>query len=121
VDGFDAAGLPPALSSAGFYAHCRRALRPGGVLVANVFSYDPHYVSIVQRLRAAFDGHLCWLSGIAGNNRILFAQAPRHADAQPGRRLRFLRDTLGNRGLGAAPLNRLLARVVLAWLAWRRH
>ncbi|RZA33339.1 MAG: transferase spermidine synthase [Lysobacteraceae bacterium] len=121
VDGFDAAGLPPALSSASFYAHCRRALRPGGVLVANVLSYDPDYVAVVQRLRAAFDGHVCWLSGIAGNNRILQAQAPAHAGAAPGGALRFLRDTLGNRGLGAAALNRLLARLVVAWLERRRH
>lgn len=121
VDGFDAAGLPPALSSAAFYAHCRRFLRPGGVLAANIFTYDPDYVTAVQRLQAAFDGHACWLSGIAGNNQILLAQRPRAALAAPGRPLRLLRDLLRNRGLGAAPLNRLLARCVLAWLAWRRH
>ncbi|MEX5744361.1 fused MFS/spermidine synthase [Massilia sp. X63] len=122
VDGFDAAGLPPALSSAAFYAHCRRALRPGGVLVANIFTYDPDYVSAVQRLQAAFDGAVCWLAGIAGNNQILFAQRAPPAGAAPGHSLRclhFLRDRLGNRGLGAASLNRLLARVVVAWLSKR--
>ena len=119
VDGFDAAGLPPALSSAGFYADCRRALCPGGVLVANIFTYDPGYVTAMQRLQRAFDGHVCWLSGIAGNNQILFAQRPRHPGTSPGRALRCLRDTLGNRGLGAAAPNRLLARLVVAWLARR--
>ncbi len=120
VDGFDAAGLPPSLRSAGFYAHCRRALRPGGVLAANIFSYDPAYVTAVQRLQAAFDGHACWLSGIAGNNEIVFAQRPRGPGAAPGSTLVLLRDLLRNRGLGLGPLNRLLARGVLAWLSWRR-
>lgn len=120
VDGFDAAGLPPALASSAFYADCRHALRPGGVLVANIFTYDPGYVSAVQRLRTAFDGHLCWLSGIAGNNQILFAQRPEGVGARPGRALRLLRDTLRNRGLGISLANRLLARLVLAWLARRR-
>jgi spermidine synthase len=119
VDGFDAAGLPPALSSAAFYADCRRALRPGGVLVANIFTYDPDYVSALQRLQQSFDGALCWLSGIAGENAILFAQRPPKPGARPGRTLRFLRDTLRNQGLGAPFLNRLLARLVLAWLRSR--
>ncbi|BDT58615.1 hypothetical protein MasN3_21090 [Massilia varians] len=121
VDGFDAAGLPPALASASFYAHCRRALRPGGVLAANIFTYDPGYVTAVQRLQAAFDGQVCWLSGIAGNNQILLAQRAAHGKAAPGRTLRFLRDTMRNRGLGAALPNRLLARLLLAWLSWRPH
>ncbi|MFN3791225.1 transferase spermidine synthase [Massilia sp.] len=121
VDGFDAAGLPAALTSASFYAHCRRALRPGGVLAANIFTYDPGYVTAVQRLQAAFDGHACWLSGIAGNNQILFAQVPAHPGAAPGKALRLLRDTLRNRGCGVGLANRLLARLVLAWLSWRRH
>lgn len=121
VDGFDATGLPAALTSASFYAHCRRALRPGGVLAANIFSYDPGYVTAVQRLQAAFDGHTCWLSGIAGNNQILLAERPSHPGAAPGRALRFLRDTLRNRGLGVGLANRLLAHLVVAWLAWRRH
>ena len=119
LDGFDAAGLPPALSSAGFYADCRRVLRPGGVLVVNIFTYDPDYVTALQRLQQAFGGHVCWLSGIAGNNQILFAQRPAHASGATGHALRILRDTLGNRGLGAVMLNRLLARLVVAWLARR--
>jgi spermidine synthase len=43
VDGFDAAGLPPALSGPAFYRDCRRLLAPGGVLAANVFTYDPRH------------------------------------------------------------------------------
>jgi spermidine synthase len=117
VDGFDAAGLPPALGSAGFYAACRRMLVGGGVLVANVFSYDPDYRALVARLAAAFDGHLARFDGIAGNNHLLFAV---RAGAGRGRALRVLRLVGRRQGLGAPALNRLLARLVVAWLARRR-
>jgi hypothetical protein len=43
LDGYDETGLPPPPGSARFYADCLRALLPGGVLVANLFSYDEHY------------------------------------------------------------------------------
>jgi spermidine synthase len=117
VDGFDADGLPGALASATFYANCRRTLRPGGVLVANVFSYERDYQALVARLSAAFDGRLCWFDGIAGNNHLLFA-----VNAAGGARSRALRvrDLVARRhGLGAGWLNRLLAHAVVAWLARR--
>jgi spermidine synthase len=59
VDGFDEAGLPPALSSLPFYRDCRRRLAPSGVLVANVFSYDPRHDAVLGALAAAFDGRSC--------------------------------------------------------------
>lgn len=121
VDGLGPDGAPPALASSAFYADCRRALAPGGVLVANMLSDDPGYVTALQRLELAFDGALCWLSGIAGSNAIVFAQRPARADGSPGRALRLLRDTLRNRGLGSGWCNRLLARLLLAWLARRRR
>lgn len=123
VDGFDRGGLPPALSSSAFYAACRRALRPGGLLVANIFTYDPDYVSALQRLRVAFDDRLTWFSRIAGNNRILFAVRPAAPAQQPARAQRLLRHLAraeGDAGLGAGWSNRLLARALVAWLAWRR-
>ena len=119
VDGFEGDGVPCLLSSAAFYADCRRALVPGGVLVANLLDYDPDYVTAVQRLHRAFDGAVCWLSGIAGSNAILFAQRPAEGCERAGPALRLLRDTLGNRGLGADWPNRLLARLLLAWLSMR--
>ncbi len=119
VDGFDSEGVSPGLSSAAFYADCRRALAPGGVLVANLITYDPDYVTAVQRLRRAFGGAVCWLSGIAGNNAILFAQRPAGPQGKPGAAMRLLRDTLRDRGLGAGWSNHLFARLLLAWLARR--
>lgn len=109
VDGFDADGLPPPLGSASFYADCRRALRPGGVMVANIFSYDPNYGRMLRRLRRAFDGRICSFHGIAGNNRILFA-------VQGGGRspaLAMQQKVARTGGLALPLLNRLLAHWIV--------
>jgi len=121
VDGFQRDGMPPVLSSAAFYADCRRALMPGGVLVANLLIGEPVYVTALQRLRHAFGGAVCWLSGIADTNAILFAQRPSEDGEMAGPSLCLLRDTLGNRGLGAGWANRLLARLLLVWLPLRNR
>lgn len=124
VDGFDAAGLPPALGSSKFYADCRRALRPGGVLVANTFSYDPLLPAMLGRLRLTFGGHVSWLERVAGNNRILFAvKAPLDptAPAPPGRAVRVGRWMARRRRFGLAILNRLLVHALVAWLARARR
>jgi spermidine synthase len=116
VDGFDASGLPPALGSAKFYADCKRALRPGGVLVANVFSYDPLYPRMLHRLRLMFNERVCWFERTAGNNRILFAvNTPLRLAA--GEALpwaaRLQRTVARRNGLGTGWLNRLLVRAVV--------
>jgi spermidine synthase len=117
VDGFDAAGLPPRLADAPFYADCRRVLRPGGVLVANVFTYDPRYGAVMAALDAAFAARSCWFDKVAGNNRIVFALAAAAADdTRAARRLRWL---ARHRGLGSGLLNRLAVRLILAWIASR--
>jgi spermidine synthase len=114
VDGFDASGLPPALGSARFYADCRRALKPGGVLVANIFSYDPNYGAMERRLHHVFDGNVCQFSGIAGNNRILFALRPGRART-PTRACRLVQRVAlcGALWPGLSPFNRLLAHWVV--------
>lgn len=116
VDGFDAKGLPPDLGSARFYGDCRRALRDGGVMVANIFSYDPHYRAMFERLRLMFDDRVCRFDKVAGNNRILFAvKAP--LAGPPPRALNIQRLVARRNGLGAGWLNRLLARAVVRFLA----
>jgi spermidine synthase len=127
VDGFDAAGMPEALGSAQFYTDCRRALRTGGVLVANILAYDPLHDTLVARLRQAFGGRACDFHGIAGNNHLLFGiKAPPHRHPQehghphPARLRQRLRGYLmRHRGLRFPFLNRLLARALVAWLARR--
>jgi spermidine synthase len=124
VDGFDEAGLPPRLGSARFYGDCRRALRHGGVLVANIFSYDPNHGKMLGRLRLMFDDRVCWFDRIAGNNHIVFAvKAPLHsapAAAAP-RALRIQRLVARRNGLGAGLLNRVLALGLVAWLSRVRY
>ena len=122
VDGFDAAGMPQALGSASFYGACRRALRDGGVLVANLLSYDPQYAALQARVEAAFGGRVCQFEGIAGNNHILFALRvpPRLAPGSPFERTAFRHARMARRRGWRWPLlNRLLARLVVARLAWR--
>ncbi|NVM77420.1 spermidine synthase [Duganella sp. SG902] len=114
VDGFDAEGLPPALGSASFYADCRRALRPGGVMVSNIFSYDPHYGDMLRRLRQTFEGRICWFRGIAGNNRILFAV--KDGGASPA--LAMQQKVARSHGLALPVLNRLLAHWIVLKLRW---
>ena len=114
VDGFDAAGLPPELGSAAFYADCRRALRPGGVMVANIFSYDPRYGAMLRRLRHTFEGRICWFRGIAGNNRILFAVK----GGAPSPALAMQQKVARSHGLALPVLNRLLAHWTVLKLRW---
>jgi spermidine synthase len=120
VDGFDANGLPPALGSARFYADCRRALRPGGVMALNIFSYDPHYRAMLRRLDLIFGAYVTSLERVAGNNRILFALHAAYDAAPapgvwPGSQL--ARRIGRHRGLGAGWLNRLLIRAMIIWLS----
>lgn len=122
VDGFDAAGLPSALVSSRFYAACRRALVDGGVLVANVFSYDPQYSAMLGRLALMFGARIARPAGVAGNNHIVFAvRASLAADRPPtaARALRVQRWLARGQRSGAGPLNRLLVRAVLLWIALR--
>jgi spermidine synthase len=126
VDGFDRSGLPAALGSARFYGHCRRALCDGGVLVANIFSYDPQYRPMRARLELMFDGRVCRFPGVAGNNRILFAV--KAAPGEQGRAPRALRvqrwlarrSGAGLQGLLNRILNRLLVATLPGWLARRQ-
>ena len=114
LDGFDTAGLPPALGSAAFYGDCRRALRDGGVLVANLFDYDPAWQAMLARLDTAFGGKLCWFDDIAGSNHVVFAIAG------GARALRLQQRIRQRHGRGIGWLAGLMARALVAWLAWRR-
>lgn len=63
VDGFDAGGIPVALSTPAFHRACRDALVPGGVLASNLHGGDP--APHVERLREAF-----------GEDRVLLVEEP---------------------------------------------
>ena len=123
VDGFDANGLPASLVTEHFYADCRRALRPDGVLAANVFSYDPKYRSVLVRLANAFHDRTCQFTGIAGNNHILFAIRP---GPTPGALASAMQRKVAawggpTAGLGFGLANRLLAIYTVARLRRSRR
>jgi spermidine synthase len=120
VDGFDAAGLPPRLASAAFYADCRRLLAPGGMLVSNVFTYDPRYRDVLAALDTVFQGRTCWFDKVAGNNRIVYALRPADpADPDHDAATRRMARLAQRRGLGVGLLNRLYVRLVVARIVGR--
>ena len=120
VDGFDAAGLPPRLADAACYMDCRRMLRPGGVLVSNVFTYDPRYRDVLAALDATFAGRTCWLDKVAGNNRIVYAlHLPDDAGPAHHGAARRMARLARRRGLGLGLLNRLCVRLVVGWITAR--
>jgi spermidine synthase len=73
LDGFDAGNQVEALATQTFYAACRRALRPGGVLVVNLWGRDREFHEYFARLTRAFDGEVGWISVQNKTNVILFA------------------------------------------------
>lgn len=84
VDGYDAAGIPAALSTPAFHAACRDALRPGGVMASNLHGDDP--APRIQRLREAFGAEqVLVLEEEKMSNRVAFAwtgRAPGGDDAR---------------------------------------
>lgn len=73
VDGFSGEGLPPVLCSRSFYTHCRSALTPDGVLVANVQADTSLAREIRGRLEKAFDKAVISVESDEGGNDILTA------------------------------------------------
>lgn len=116
LDGFDEAGLPHALANPAFYHDCRRLLRDGGVLVANIFTYDPRYRGVLEDLARVFDGHTCWLDKAAGNNRIVYAL---RSPAAGGRAAHLQGWLTRHPGLGLGLLDQAVVELVLAWIRFR--
>lgn len=83
VDGYDAQGIPPALSTPAFLQACRDALLPGGVMAANLHGGNPS--AYLECLRAAFGiGHVLVLEEARMDNLVVFAwtgDAPDGSDA----------------------------------------
>ena len=73
LDGFDAGNQVEALATESFYAACRRALRPGGVLVVNLWGRDASFPDYFSRLTAAFDDEVAWLPVQQKTNVIALA------------------------------------------------
>jgi len=72
LDGFDAGNQVEALATQTFYDACRRVLRPGGILVVNLWGRDREFAEYFARIERAFDGELGWLSVQDKTNVIVF-------------------------------------------------
>ncbi|PKO63941.1 MAG: spermidine synthase [Betaproteobacteria bacterium HGW-Betaproteobacteria-17] len=82
LDGFDAGNQVEALATQTFYATCRRALKPGGVLVVNLWGRDSEFSEYFARLTRAFDGEVGWIPVQDKTNVIVFAFAEPDAAAR---------------------------------------
>jgi spermidine synthase len=72
LDGYEPYGLPDALSTQAFYDRCFEALRPGGVLAANLWGSDSRLSTVRAYLRRAFDHRLLRANSDTGDNQIAF-------------------------------------------------
>lgn len=82
LDGFDAGNQVTALATQTFYAACRRVLKPGGILVVNLWGRDSEFAEYFARLTRAFDGEVGWISVQNKTNVIVFAFAEPGAQAR---------------------------------------
>lgn len=73
LDGYDAGNQVEALATESFYAACRRALKPGGVLVVNLWGRDPTFAEYFGRVTEVFDDQVGWLSVSQKTNIVVFA------------------------------------------------
>lgn len=97
LDGFDAGNQVAALATHAFYKACRRALKPGGLLVVNLWGRDPEFAEYFARLSCAFDGRVGSISVHHKTNVVVMAfleaDAPARLDAvrthlaEPAKRL----------------------------------
>jgi spermidine synthase len=73
VDGFDSDGLPSRLASQRFYDDCLDALKPGGILVANMHNGHPTFGTCVDRINRSFDGAILVVDSGDVSNSVVFA------------------------------------------------
>jgi spermidine synthase len=80
-DGYDADGLAPAVCGQRFYAACRRALDPDGLMVCNLLGDSDALLPSMLDLYAVFGHALWWGDAQHCYNRIVLAHA--NAAAMP--------------------------------------
>jgi spermidine synthase len=68
VDGYDAESHVEALATREFYADCHARLKPGGMLVVNLWGGDREFNDVLKRIEEAFpEGTLCLPARKLGN------------------------------------------------------
>ena len=73
VDGYDADAHAEELASKAFYESCRRSLKPGGMLVVNLWGGTSSSNLLLQRIEAAFPAGTLCLPAERPGNVIVFA------------------------------------------------
>lgn len=73
LDGYDVDGLVEELNTRDFYAACQRALRPGGVLVANIWGKSKVLAPLLSALRSLFTDKVWWCRSVDSYNLIVFS------------------------------------------------
>lgn len=74
LDGFTSDGPAAQLTSARFYANCRRLLNPHGILVANLPRVDPNFAVHMARLYGEAGWRICGCQAADSNNGIVFVR-----------------------------------------------
>ena len=74
IDGYTDEGQPPQLASQRFYDHCYAALRPGGILVANLNEGDLAASGYLERIARSFRGNVFAVHEHDGFNCVAFAR-----------------------------------------------
>lgn len=75
VDGYDADSHAEELASRSFYAACRDRLKPGGMLVVNLWGGDKAFNTLLARIEEAFPGGTLCLPAERPGNVIVFGFA----------------------------------------------
>ena len=88
LDGFEAGGIPEALCSQSFYAHCHDALTAGGMVVSNFHVNHPLHDDYLGRMRASFGTSMCEVIDDDMTNSVVFACKGRLPDAEEGMSLK---------------------------------
>jgi spermidine synthase len=74
VDLYDHEAAAPVLDSDVFYARCRDALSPGGVMSVNLFGRDASFRASAERIATAFGRHQVWsLTPTREGNTVVIA------------------------------------------------
>jgi spermidine synthase len=80
VDGYEADSHVEELASRAFYTACRQRLRPGGMMVVNLWGGDKLFKTLLQRIQDAFpEGTLCLPAERPGNVIVFGFQRPPEA------------------------------------------
>jgi spermidine synthase len=73
LDGFDINGLVDELNTANFYVACDKALKPHGILVANMWGKRKQLVSLLTALRTQFEQRVWWCRSLDSYNLLVFS------------------------------------------------